>query len=132
MGLDLIAEEVDWGEVDELVTESFRLTAPAALVAQLAQTYWFRCRTLRVQRSPLAICTGRIAPDPAPGLGDGLASHLKSLSGLSGDCSDELEVLVEERHRQPASSAAAAMITRDGRRPVLGLAGQEQLNLESL
>lgn len=36
IGLDLTAAEVDWGEVGELVTESFRLTAPAALVAQLA------------------------------------------------------------------------------------------------
>jgi hypothetical protein len=38
IGLDLTAAEVDWDEVGELVTESFRLTAPRALVAQLAQT----------------------------------------------------------------------------------------------
>ena len=35
IGLDLTAAEVDWDEVGELVTESFRLTAPRALVAQL-------------------------------------------------------------------------------------------------
>ena len=38
IGLDLTAAEVDWDEVGELVTESFRLTAPTALVAQLVQT----------------------------------------------------------------------------------------------
>jgi hypothetical protein len=38
IGLDLTAAEVDWDEVGELVTESFRLTAPTALVAKLAQT----------------------------------------------------------------------------------------------
>lgn len=38
IGLDMTAAEVDWDEVDELVTESFRLTAPAKLVAQLDQS----------------------------------------------------------------------------------------------
>ena len=38
IGLDLTAAEVDWDEVGELVTESFRLTAPTALVTKLAQT----------------------------------------------------------------------------------------------
>jgi hypothetical protein len=36
IGLDLTAGEVDWGEVAELVEESFRMTAPATLVARLA------------------------------------------------------------------------------------------------
>jgi len=36
IGLNLAGGEVDWDEVGELVTESFRLTAPATLVARLA------------------------------------------------------------------------------------------------
>ncbi len=36
IGLDLTAAEVDWAEVGELVEDSFRMTAPAKLVAQLA------------------------------------------------------------------------------------------------
>lgn len=35
IGLDLTAADVDWDEVAELVDASFRLTAPAKLVAQL-------------------------------------------------------------------------------------------------
>lgn len=35
IGLDLRAAEPDWSEVAELVQDSFRMTAPAALVAQL-------------------------------------------------------------------------------------------------
>lgn len=37
VGLDLATPEVDWDEVGELVTESFRLTAPTAFVARLPQ-----------------------------------------------------------------------------------------------
>ncbi len=37
IGMDLSAAEVDWDEVSELVTESFRLTALRSLVAQLPQ-----------------------------------------------------------------------------------------------
>jgi hypothetical protein len=35
IGLDLEAADPDWTEVAELVQDSFRMTAPAALVAQL-------------------------------------------------------------------------------------------------
>ena len=35
IGLDFPAADVDWDEVTELVTESYRMTAPAKLVAQL-------------------------------------------------------------------------------------------------
>lgn len=35
IGLDLTANDVDWDEVAELLEESFRLTAPAKVVAQL-------------------------------------------------------------------------------------------------
>lgn len=37
IGLDFTAAEADWDEVRELVTESYRLTAPGKLVAQLAE-----------------------------------------------------------------------------------------------
>jgi hypothetical protein len=36
IGLDFTVGDVDWDEVGELVEESFRMTAPAKLVAQLA------------------------------------------------------------------------------------------------
>ncbi len=35
IGLDFTAAEVDWNEVGELIDESFRMTAPAKLIAQL-------------------------------------------------------------------------------------------------
>ena len=38
IGLDLTGADVDWDEVGELITESFRLTAPRTLVAKLEQT----------------------------------------------------------------------------------------------
>lgn len=38
IGLDLTAPDVEWDEVSELVTESFRLTAPRSLVARLPET----------------------------------------------------------------------------------------------
>jgi hypothetical protein len=36
IGLDFTAADVDWDEVRELVDSSFRMTAPAKLIAQLA------------------------------------------------------------------------------------------------
>lgn len=41
IGLDFTAAEIDWDEVAELVTESFRLTAPATLVAQINEPVRF-------------------------------------------------------------------------------------------
>ena len=37
VGLDLTAADVGWEEVSELVTDSFRLTAPRSLVARLPE-----------------------------------------------------------------------------------------------
>jgi hypothetical protein len=58
----------------------------------------------------------------------GPASLLESLGGLSGDASDELEVLVEVQNRQPGQLGEGGdEHVGDGRRAVLALASVESV-----